>query len=521
MKTLKLVNLKPELFRFGKVNKITPFSLKVILPLFLFTFVYASKTQAQNDVDLLRYSQLNLSGNARFTAMSGAFGALGANFSALSTNPAAIGLYSKNEVSFTAGLAGNKTRSQYLEGKEREDGSLRFNIPSGNMVFVVYEGSQLAPNDWRRVQIGFGVNRVNDYNNNIYIEGFNTKNSMVDQFIQNANGTPPNRLNGFSDGMAYQLYLIDPIDTVKWLYDSPISGGNVNQKKIVESYGATTEMLFSVGSNYSDKLYIGATIGVPFIYYNEYSIYKETNTENLNFYRPFESFTYRQDLQTRGTGINVKAGLIYKPVNFFRLGVAVHSPTYYHMKDTYQTGMSTDMTVVEDSKAPDNASKSGYYDYNITTPMRALLSLGFIIGTQGSIGIEGEFVNYKSMKLSAQDDFAYDVNDIVREKYVATGNLRVGAEWRVSAVSFRAGYALQGNPYAKDFNPDFIQHGAKQSYSLGIGINNGPWSFDLAFQQQFGKQNYYLYNLENTADLYPARLEQSKYLINFTLGFKF
>ncbi|MEG1571935.1 MAG: hypothetical protein RR328_00125 [Bacteroidales bacterium] len=491
-----------------------------LIPIALFC-ICTLKMQAQTDVDLLRYSQLNISGNARFTAMSGAFGALGANFSALSTNPAAIGLYSKHEVSITGALSGNNTRSKYLDGKMREDGGLSFNVPSGGMVFVVYEGSQLETNAWRRIQLGFGVNRMNDYNNNTYIEGFNAKNSMVDKFIQNANGINPGNLNGFYEGMAYQLYLLDPIDSVKWLYDSPIKGGNVNQKKILESYGATTEMVFTVGSNYSDKLYLGATIGVPFIYYSEYSTYKETNTENLPFYRPFQSFTFSEKLQTRGTGINVKLGLIYKPVDFFRLGFAVHSPTYYYMKDNYQTGMKVDMTIAESPDAVKSQSKSGYYAYNIITPMRALLSLGFVIGTRGSVDIEGEFIDYRHMKLRAQDNFAYDVNDVVRNKYVATGNLRIGTEWRVNPVSFRAGYAMQGNPYSKDFNSEFVQHGVKHSYSLGLGFNRGPWSLDLAFQQQFGKQNYYLYNLENNKNIFPASLEQSKYIISFTLGFKF
>ena len=47
---------------------------------------------AQNEIDALRYSQDAPLGSARFTAMSGAFGALGAEFSALSLNPGGIGM---------------------------------------------------------------------------------------------------------------------------------------------------------------------------------------------------------------------------------------------------------------------------------------------------------------------------------------------------------------------------------------------------------------------------------------------
>ena len=51
---------------------------------------------AQDDADLLRYSMLNPIGTARYNAMGGAFGALGANFTTLSTNPAGIGFYTRH-----------------------------------------------------------------------------------------------------------------------------------------------------------------------------------------------------------------------------------------------------------------------------------------------------------------------------------------------------------------------------------------------------------------------------------------
>ena len=58
-------------------------------------FLGLGRIQAQTDADLLRYSMLNPVGTARYNAMGGAFGALGANFTALSTNPAGIGFYTR------------------------------------------------------------------------------------------------------------------------------------------------------------------------------------------------------------------------------------------------------------------------------------------------------------------------------------------------------------------------------------------------------------------------------------------
>ena len=59
---------------------------------------------AQNEVDALRYSTQNLSGTARYAAMGGAFGSLGGEFSALSSNPAGIGMYQFSEFTFTPTL---------------------------------------------------------------------------------------------------------------------------------------------------------------------------------------------------------------------------------------------------------------------------------------------------------------------------------------------------------------------------------------------------------------------------------
>ena len=47
----------------------------------------AGATLAQNETDVLRYSQLTFGGTARSSAMAGSMGSLGADFSTLSMNP--------------------------------------------------------------------------------------------------------------------------------------------------------------------------------------------------------------------------------------------------------------------------------------------------------------------------------------------------------------------------------------------------------------------------------------------------
>ena len=72
---------------------------------------------AQNEVDALRYSTHNISGTARYSSMGGAFGSLGGEFSALSSNPAGIGMYQLGELTFTPSIHFNSPKAK-LQAKE-------------------------------------------------------------------------------------------------------------------------------------------------------------------------------------------------------------------------------------------------------------------------------------------------------------------------------------------------------------------------------------------------------------------
>jgi len=58
-------------------------------------------TTAQNINDVLRYSQENLQGTARFQGMGGAFGALGGDLSALNVNPAGSAVFNNSLLTFS------------------------------------------------------------------------------------------------------------------------------------------------------------------------------------------------------------------------------------------------------------------------------------------------------------------------------------------------------------------------------------------------------------------------------------
>ena len=83
----------------------------------------AVSAQAQTDADAFRYTGTSITGTARYTAMSGAFGALGGDFSVLSTNPAGIGIYRSSEISFTPSIFTANTKSSFLGNQTSENKS--------------------------------------------------------------------------------------------------------------------------------------------------------------------------------------------------------------------------------------------------------------------------------------------------------------------------------------------------------------------------------------------------------------
>ena len=69
-----------------------------------FGILMAFSANSQNETDALRYSYLNYNGTARYAGLGGAMGALGADMSAISMNPAGMGRYSRSDFSFTGDL---------------------------------------------------------------------------------------------------------------------------------------------------------------------------------------------------------------------------------------------------------------------------------------------------------------------------------------------------------------------------------------------------------------------------------
>ncbi len=474
----------------------------------IITIIFSgSALYSQNLVDALRYSQNFSGGTARSVAMGGAFGALGADFGSLSINPAGIGVYRGSEFTITPGIFYGKTNSTFY-GTSDEDYKYNFNL---NNLGIVLNNTKEQENGWISGSIGFGYNRLNNFHNSIVIKGTNPNNSMADYFLDNstydANGNPdPNSLAPFWERLAFDAYVID---TLNGQYVTQVPYPPLDQQKTITTDGKIDEWVITAGGNYSNKLYIGASLGIQKLHYSE----NATHEENYG-----DWFRFNQTLNVHGTGYNFKFGLIYKPIQMLRIGAAIHTPTSFHINEDYYSTMTSSYVngqTIYPTDQSGNKLPMGANDYQLITPFRAIGSVGLNLFKVAMLSVDYEYLDYSNLRLrNGVDGYNYtSENDVIRNVYKSTFNFKTGAEVRLSGVYLRGGFGYYGSPYkSSEINKDAHY----LSYTGGIGIRDDNFSIDIAYAYTTHSEKYSLYTNSGFANLNMAN---SRVLA--TIGFRF
>jgi hypothetical protein len=487
---------------------------------------------AQSDVDAIRYSQLIPSITARSLAMGGAFGALGADFSSLSNNPAGIALYRRSEFTVTPAFANFVTESNYL-GQKNSDNKYNFNIGNIGLVYA-YPKAESNSSPWRGWAFGIGYNKLNSYHSRSLYEGLNDRTSLLNAFAEEAEGVNVNELQedpfyAFSGNLAFQTYLIDTLVGSASQYFSAIPEGGAVQRRFRETRGSSGEAVLAVGGNYMNNVFWGLTLAFPYLRFNEDVVYEEFDPGNdvqqttpgldssYAAYFDFESFRLTQQVATSGNGFQAKFGLIIRPNDWLRFGAAIHSPGFYSLSDEYINTMHANFA----GDSYDSESPYGTYSYNLTTPFRASFSAAMIWQQQGVLSVDYEFTDYTAAKLSASDYTFSEENKTIRNTYGPGHNVRLGGEWRHGIFAFRLGAAYYGGIVKSSLSDsDSDQH--KFIYSGGLGIREEYYFVDLGYSFAKGNESYRMYELASTATTEPAALYTLKdHRLLLTLGFRF
>lgn len=472
---------------------------------------------AQDETDALRYSSFNYSGTARFSSMGGSFGAIGGDFSSLSQNPAGIGIYRKSEFTVTPSVFFQSTSSNFMNSQSY-DNKLNFNFGNWGIVFAgktKQKDKEEELSGWKSGGIAIGYNRMNNFHNRMDMFGINNRSSMADAFVKRSMGKSSSSLDQFSEYLAWYNYVTDYDSTHGKYYNFIAPGAGIQQRKSTETTGAIGETVINFGGNYDDRLYLGATVGFPTIRYREESVYSETDIIDTIPY--FNNFKYSNTLSVYGNGINFKAGAIIRALDWMRIGIALHTPTYFNISEKYNSKLENNFDSTYASAASytySSESPDGSFSYRLTTPMKAIGSMGFVIDKKALVNIEYEYIDYSTAKMRSSDYSFIDENSNIRNYYRATSNIRVGAEYRMDPLALRIGYALYGAPYGSNIN----NSGTRSSYSAGVGIREKSYFVDIAAVYSTQRENHFFYDPALTA---PS--ENTKNSLNFlcTLGFRF
>lgn len=460
---------------------------------------------AQNEQDVLRYSFVQTGGTTRSLSLGGAMGAVGGDFAALSINPAGLGIYRSGEFSLTGDYNSFSSNARYLDNTMTDNG---FKMGFSHLGVVMPINFSKEGSGIKGVTFAVGYNRLRDYGQNITMKGVNNSNSLVDDFVSTANSSSGS-WDPFTDGLAWETFLID-YDSIAGVYYSDFDGSDYGQtqRRTVSTKGSLGEWDFSVGVNLSDKLFFGATMGVQRANYTEVWEHSETDPNDvINF---FDAFSFRNSLNTTGSGVNLKLGLLAKPVDFLRIGASIQTPTVLNLKDDFTSSMATDLSDGQDTHKYDH---NGQFDYAITTPFRATGSLAIIFKQYGLLSVDYEYVDYSSGRLRSSDYDFFSENEAVSQRFRAASNIRVGAEVRLmSAYYIRGGYAFYRCPYASG---ESNAGNNLNTFSGGVGYRDQNYYMDLGFARSGWDQTYFLYGTNSAA------ITNLQTRFSATIGFKF
>ena len=495
---------------------------------FLVVLLFPISIFAQGPNDVLRLSHYYSYGSARMVSMGGAFGALGSEFTTLSHNPAGLGVFRTSEFSFTPSLKIRNNETSYLNSSYT-DSRLRVLVDNFGLVGSFAKLESEDEKGLVRLNFGIGYNRLSDFYSETSALGDNTTNSIIDLFASTAQGYTPSQLHSFTDAnrdvwtsvMAWYTYLINPDenllvpggDTLN--YVSALNPGDgVYQDHVISSRGGVGEYTFSLGANFSNNLYLGATVGVQNVYYESNIFYSESAFETNQFLpsgERFESLNYNQSLLLTGNGYNLKAGAIYKPLPSLRLGFAVHTPTFYNISEDYFETMNSTFNVgYEEDETPAN-----FYDYTIESPYKLIGSVAYTFGARALISVDYEFVDYATMRFrKGGDGYKFRTeNQDIKNNFTSTFNLKAGAEYWIGSLALRAGYAYYGSPYVEG-NAYAASH--TDVFSGGFGLVINSVNLDWAYQRiQFNDK----YSPYSTASMVNREVAQDRFVL--TVRYKF
>lgn len=471
---------------------------------------------SQGVSDAVRWSFYTPGGTARTLGVGSAFGSMGADFAVININPAGLGAYRKSEFTLTPSFSGNGANSFLADdaGKITKDHNNAFSLDNISLVFAGKVGKNSSA-------FAIGFSKLADLNKNFSFSG-TSPGSITQRFAERANGLDVAALDDFEAYPAFATGAIYDLDEDQNYETDFDRFEEVNKSQEVDQEGYIQEFSLGWGGNFSEKLLVGASFGIPFVSYQELKQYNEIDRNNTN--PVFDELNYTEYLNTSGAGFNFKAGFIFMPVNWLRLGGSFHSPTWFTLNDDYYTRLDYRYNDGQ-ARYYENRSPDGSFKYRLNTPARLVGSAGTIyrVGKlQGFVNCDIEWVDYNANSFNfssysddpAEEQNSIDVNDEIETYLGSALNLRLGTELAWGMYRLRAGVERSDSPFSADEEKI-------NATSFGFGYRQDKFFLDMGVRIRNYQEGYVPYLLVDPAEesLVKNDITQTRFVV--TAGFKF
>lgn len=502
-------------------------------------------------------SQNTLQGTARFVGTGGVLGSVGGDISNLSTNPAGLGMFSRSEFEFTPTFSLNQTNSTYIANDGRgqfetdfDQRRYKFTI---NSLGVVIANRKSDKDVMRSSNVTIGLNRTADFNRSVsfgmgnnrlfpytsYLADWSTilekqrrrdnteyPNTSVVTFLESDFASISNLYNRAMAARAAQaLYFSSSNDY--YVDHINLDSVNVSQFGQQKTTGGITELSFAWATSLSDKYYIGVSLGIPIINYQNEFIYEEVNrgravANPVSAYGNYGSFEISEIDKYSGAGVNLKLGALVKLTKNLRASGYIHTPTFTQLTQEYAITART--YFANHTGGFSEPWRTEEFDFNYITPFKAGLGMSYMLGKSGFIAAEYEFNNLKSLMIDLENEAQYStrINDALWGQNNNTHTLKIGSEFALESIRFRAGFNYRTTPYSKDFIYENFNASAL-TYTFGLGYRGKQVSLDLAYMRTNFKDYRPFYDYNDGILNYEMgyTMNHSINQISATLNFRF
>lgn len=532
---------------------------KLIFPLLAVAFTAQAQDTYINE--RITNSSSDVIGTARYVGMGGALGALGADMSVISWNPAGIGLFRKNDLALTFGGTWGKS---YIEDVSRGTGT----FDQAGFVFNIKTNSESCP----YVNFAFNFQKKINFNHNFYADNANLGGlSQLDQVAEMTQFRDvwedewPRNLARLAWGNDLFEKAIDAEGSS--YYRNHFRGKGARNYYTHHTEGSLQAFDINLSTNINNRAFLGLTIGIDNMHYRGWSYYGEDYTNHTGGLTG--TYDLYNDYNISGYGINIKLGTILRPFedNPFRIAFAVETPTWYKLKSS--TLFQVEMDIREQNKKIISGEPESYLPFTLRSPWKLRTGIGSTIGTSFAWDIDYEFATYgnTSMGYPSYDNYYnvyfdntkdYVMNKLTRDNLRHTHTLRAGIEVNATKnLAFRLGYNLSTSAYKKDISFDqydlynnnsaamsyatstsYMRMGTTNIITLGVGYRTKYFYVDLAYKLRNQFADFYAFDTNFTYSnlgtqfvtdnptlkdktINPVGVDLTRHAITCSLGLKF